>query len=318
MKTVYKKIAVAITALFVISLSFLPFTKRAKAADDNTPTQSPNYNFTLINLPLDFYFTNLTGSADYYYPTYMRFQIYNTDNPDLGGASTMDRLDCINKSGSTTTKYLTAANSLIKTAFIHQTSLATPADSPRFVLLELNYTRETSETISGVMTSYVMDTSELDSTLHINKGFSITFNFEAGYKKYTFTTSSLSCVFYSANTNPLPRTYPLSVSSSNDIQMYLTAKQEGYNEGYNAGYSTGEEAGKKSGYTTGYNKGYNDGRIAPEYSFKEFFIGLGDAFVTIWTGMLNFEFLGVNIAGLIGTILVVCLVVFIVKIVKGA
>ena len=80
----------------------------------------------------------------------------------------------------------------------------------------------------------------------------------------------------------------------------------------------GYDAGKSSGRALGYQEGYIDGREAPQYSFSEFFAGFGTAFINIWNGILNFDFLGVNIAGLIGCVLVVVLVLIVLKMIGKA
>lgn len=89
--------------------------------------------------------------------------------------------------------------------------------------------------------------------------------------------------------------------------------ENGYNNGYNQGYTEGKQQGNTDGYNNGYNKGYSDGRIAPEYSFTEFFTGFGQSFISIWNGITNHTFLGINIGGLIGVTLIISIVAIVVK-----
>lgn len=89
--------------------------------------------------------------------------------------------------------------------------------------------------------------------------------------------------------------------------------ENGYNNGYNQGYNEGKAQGNTEGYNNGYNNGYTDGRTAPEYSFTEFFTGFGQSFISIWDGITNYTFLGINIGGLIGVTLMISIVAIVVK-----
>lgn len=116
------------------------------------------------------------------------------------------------------------------------------------------------------------------------------------------------CSYFTANNvgDLIGDTY---ISYINPSETY----ENGYNSGYNQGYTEGKQQGNTDGYNSGYNKGYSDGRTAPEYSFTEFFTGFGQSFISIWDGITNHTFLGINIGGLIGVTLMISIVAIVVK-----
>ena len=92
----------------------------------------------------------------------------------------------------------------------------------------------------------------------------------------------------------------------------------GYDSGYNLGYAEGENAGNSSGqkigYNQGYNVGYSDGVNATNtYSFFNLISAVIDAPVQAFMGLFNFELLGVNLADFFLSLLTLCFVVTVVR-----
>lgn len=109
---------------------------------------------------------------------------------------------------------------------------------------------------------------------------------------------------------------------------YMVGNEEGYSDGYDYGYSDGVIAGWENGHQYGYKKGWDNGFGAGQndmaettQSFKDMVFAIFDAPVTLIDGMLGFEIFGINMAGLVKTIItlaVVALIVFVIlKFAKG-
>lgn len=313
MKTVYKKIAVAITALFVVSLSFLPFSKTAKAADINEPQPNEDYIFTKIGISEKVQFAVFGASSS---PAYvfdgLSFNIFNTTTFSTGGTFTYDSIEtAINDIGERGNINLinTSPTKISNIYTFYLPPIGSSVTSvKRYMQFEVYNMLEYSETIKGQIRSYSIGVYKSAGVEH-SDGFFVQFDFEIGFKKYYFYNPT-----YILMTPTKTITSVIQVASADTIGAFNQGKEVGYNNGYYDGYNNGNTDGDRIGYNRGYTTGYNEGRVAPQYSFKEFFIGLGDAFVTIYTSMLNHEFLGINIAGLIGTIVVIVTILFIVKI----
>lgn len=313
MKTAFKKIIAGLAVgLLAVCLCVIP--KKAKAADDNETTYTQEYNFIFVTLSVQYSFKSLGSYSPNYITGPLRFQVYNTKLNSVGSVFTVDYMYTFGNNNGGISGYMLSSGSATPYCWYVPANGTTMSGTGYSQGPALTITKETSETITGTLKAYT--TGLYNNTSGVAIGFYVTFNFEVGYKKYTFATDGNSLCAAHGQTVPLTTT--IATISADSFSAYNEGYNAGKIEGYETGYDEGEEAGNKAGYAEGKAAGFIEGRDAPDYSFKEFFIGFGDAFVTIWMGMLNFEFLGVNIAGLIGTILVVCLVIFIVKIVKGA
>lgn len=101
-----------------------------------------------------------------------------------------------------------------------------------------------------------------------------------------------------------------------------------YSQGYDVGFAEGNNAGYYNGFEMGYDKGYGDGfpdgkdvgyydgvADAGDYSFFSLISSLIDAPIQAFTGLFNFEVLGVNLASFFFALLSVCVVLTIVKMV---
>lgn len=99
---------------------------------------------------------------------------------------------------------------------------------------------------------------------------------------------------------------------------YGAGRTDGYNigidEGYRNGYIDGVEDGENLGYTDGFNEGYTDGYTegdvdgynrgyytgmsdGGDYTFMSLFSSVIDAPVQAFTGLFNFDLLGINLSG---------------------
>ena len=108
-----------------------------------------------------------------------------------------------------------------------------------------------------------------------------------------------------------------SSTSQEDIDnAYNDGWQAGYDEGYDYGYDDGEHDGYNEGASEGYQDGYEEGIKKGE----EVNANLGDMFLNILdsprqaiSNILNFEFLGINLASLVFFLITAILVVVIIK-----
>ena len=302
---------VVVVGVIAISL-FLPVYRNylkpttAKAANDNDPVVT-DYQGVYITPPLDFYFSDFGVSyPGRYMPVGWRFFIYNSPSFSTGGGITTDMLYTINGNGTYVTNNISFSS--VALGFFYTPPLNNTA-SKWYNTIELTTAHLFSETVSGRLTSY-----EISIYKHNNVecGISIRFNFQTGYKIYNLYNTSKLITFVSSQTFPRLYVYDYTIASDSEIT------RDSYNKGKTDGYNIGYDAGKSNGRALGYQEGYNAGRQAPQYSFSEFFAGFGAAFLNIWNGILNFEFLGVNIMGLIGCVLVVALVLIVLKIIGKA
>lgn len=91
-----------------------------------------------------------------------------------------------------------------------------------------------------------------------------------------------------------------------------------YQEGYNNGLNDNQENIYNNGYNTGFDDGFEDGKItgvveANDYSFFSLFGAIFDAPVTLFTSLLNFNFLGINLWSFITSLLTLAIILFVVK-----
>ncbi len=314
MKTVYK-ICAAIAAIFIFGLCLVPFNRTAKATDYNNPNISEEYIFTKIAVPINMRWTIAgTGQQNgYQYPVFT-FIIYNTTKLQIDGTMVNDMVEVMSSNGGVTTVMLVMSRpqefSSIYGIVLYPQGINVPNiktyDNPTITIK-----KEYSDNIEGYIRSYTIKPEKIgDNALTSADGISVQFNFDTGYKRYYFYSNLMQL-----NSPSKEATTYIQVSSADTIGSFNQGKQEGYQNGYQVGYEAGKSDGEHAGYNKGYTTGYNQGRDAPEYSFKEFFIGLGDSFVTIYTSMLNYEFLGINIAGLIGTVVVIITILIVTKII---
>lgn len=96
--------------------------------------------------------------------------------------------------------------------------------------------------------------------------------------------------------------------------------QAGYDEGYDYGYDDGEHDGYNEGASEGYQDGYEAGYDEGIKKGEEVNANLGDMFLNILdsprqaiSNILNFEFLGINLASLVFFLITAILVVVIIK-----
>lgn len=91
---------------------------------------------------------------------------------------------------------------------------------------------------------------------------------------------------------------------------YVDGVSSGYSQGESAGYSTGYTAGDTAGYSRGYNAGVADSN---DYSFIGLISAVIDAPISAFTGLFNFEILGVNISGFLLGLFTLCVVIVVVR-----
>ena len=117
-------------------------------------------------------------------------------------------------------------------------------------------------------------------------------------------------------------TFP-SLSSLNGFKLLVSNNE--YSAGFDVGsssvntdsYDKGYEYGYSVGNNVGYNTGYYDGHMAglseDPYGFVDFAFSLLDMPGRIIYNWLNFDFLGINLAGLVASIITLIVVSFVLK-----
>lgn len=115
------------------------------------------------------------------------------------------------------------------------------------------------------------------------------------------------------NFNYNDRTYYLSNALTDD-QLY----QSGYNQGNTDGYDSGYTQGTSDGYTNGYNAGYGAGtnhgiETASDYSFLSLIGAVVDAPIKAFTGLFNFNILGVNLSSFLFGLFTIAVIIVVVK-----
>ena len=133
------------------------------------------------------------------------------------------------------------------------------------------------------------------------------------YQLFDNTVSNIDDYIYCFNY----RTYYLNNDYLNSQQYqlgYSSGYQRGKNDGYTEGYSAGTGAVSESQYNAGYSAGYSAGVIgANNYSFLGLISAVIDAPIQAFTGLFNFELLGVNILGFITSLFTLAVIITIVK-----
>lgn len=101
-------------------------------------------------------------------------------------------------------------------------------------------------------------------------------------------------------------------ASRYENRTYYFTRVDTDSASYSAGYDYGYSAGKTAGDSTGYSRGYSAGDVqgyyrgytagvndSNDYTFVGLISAVIDAPISAFTGLLNFEILGVNLAGFV-------------------
>lgn len=274
----------------------------AKAANNEPSTSDITYTEFTISIPGNIYSESISGARSYYTLPFLIFRIYSTPDAQVSGGLNADTLKYYNvQSSSFSTIYLFDSQQSVSVTTWYSPQVGSTI-TKIYGTTSLTKTRISDGLCVGSVSSYEIGTN---LTAPYNM-FYVRFYFTGGgYKQYSF-----ECLF-----NPFypVADFPIKYNISNSIIGSQESFSAGYTDGYKDGYGTGEAKGNSVGYNNGYKKGYNDGRSAPEYSFKEFFISFGDSFITIFNSILDYDFLGINVAALVGTVVVVIVVIVFVK-----
>lgn len=90
---------------------------------------------------------------------------------------------------------------------------------------------------------------------------------------------------------------------------------EGYNEGKDEGIIEGRAEGRADGYAQGYNEGYNDG-VDTDGTAAAIYAGIiatGMIPIQFFLTIFNFEIFGINLTGLVTSLMSVCIVLIVIK-----
>lgn len=113
-----------------------------------------------------------------------------------------------------------------------------------------------------------------------------------------------------------------SSSVSADLRGLITNFVEngyslGFNEGYNSGYTNGLDDGLSQGYQTGYTDGYSVA-VNQDTTAAIIFTGILEVAllpVNVFLAIFNYEVFGINISGLVASLLTVAVVVIIIRVI---
>lgn len=172
-----------------------------------------------------------------------------------------------------------------------------------------------SYTIVG--SKYIIDSDIVSVTLGFTNSVNTNNDYYANFIRYNdkngnFITFYFRTFIGASTTNQLePRTYYF--SNSFDL-----SDNEFFQQGYNEGLLDNQSNIYDNGYNTGFDDGFEDGKItgaveANDYSFFSLFGAIFDAPVTLFTSLLNFEFLGINLWSFITSLLTLAIILFVIK-----
>lgn len=255
-----------------------------------------NYNYKTVNL----------GEIKLDNPIPFSFSLFAWQHPTYQ-TDLVQVYDCVYDPNNSNT-YLSVYNGIITFykygAFNNVKSyLYTYFVTPRNFDNNLYYDIDIYAHFYSITNGYSVTHSDYTSSDYLTV-FKLSLTYAAGNSNYRCYSSPY--IPYLTHSGVYGNTY---ISYVNPSETY----ENGYNNGYNQGYTEGKQQGNTEGYNNGYNKGYSDGHTAPEYSFTEFFTGFGQSFISIWDGITNHTFLGINIGGLVGVTLMISIVAIVVK-----
>lgn len=107
---------------------------------------------------------------------------------------------------------------------------------------------------------------------------------------------------------------------TNFIDVSGTEYGDGYNQGYGDGYAVGQSDGYNNGYQVGYGEGINYGQSQTTTAVTIFtgICEVGLLPVNVFLGILNFEVFGINIGGLVASLMTVAIVVIVIRVILGS
>ena len=153
---------------------------------------------------------------------------------------------------------------------------------------------------------YLSDTNDWETTPRSDGGKFFNIKYFDTHERFFYFSFLVSADFY-YNTRTY---YFVNPSALSDSQYY--------NQGYNDGLADNQSNIYDSGYNTGYDNGFDKGIIqgaaeANNYSFFSLFGAIFDAPVTLFTSLLNFNFLGINLWSFITSLLTLAIILFVIK-----
>jgi len=197
----------------------------------------------------------------------------------------------------------------------------------------LDYTgRQPLHTIEYVKTYY--DYIVRDNTTYYRNKYELSFyTLSSGYYRFTYWVVATDFAF----AEPFTLTSSMTTNNSLDVLNFSYTndttedpiykyfipnyKQHEYTQDYvySQGYNDGYNNGKGDGYQHGYNDGLRDGADYDDISLTIFtgILEVGLLPVNVFLQLLNFEVFGINIGGLVTSLLTIAIVVIIIRVVTG-
>ena len=166
--------------------------------------------------------------------------------------------------------------------------------------------------------------NSLNQTLSINFWY-----YSSGDNVVQFYSDTTLSLFDYLDNSSSGETYSDFLFVFNERIYYLNTdylNSDNYNQGYSSGYSAGQQAGYNAGlndgannvsgvqYNAGYSAGYSVGVAeSNHYSFLGLISAVIDAPIKAFTGLFNFDLLGVNILNFITALFTLAVIITIVK-----
>lgn len=286
----------ALVGVFVLVLSLLIVPTSA----DNANTK----NFTILYNPIvettnsqNIYYFDLTAN-DYIYTDSVVYMVYSINTLSGIWSITSDNETytlqwddlAIGQGLRVATAYLdniTLTDSII----LSQSFLVINPSPPQ--VLYLIIADEANEQDASYMASFLRD---LD-----NDGYSL-------YTEYLLNTLEIS---------------DIASADKGFNQGVIIGQQNGYSDGYADGFYEGEDFGYSNGKQDGFDDGYEKGKkVGEKEGYDKGADGIGlerlpfaitDSIANMFTRILNFELLGVNVLALCGTLITLAIVAFVIK-----
>lgn len=140
-------------------------------------------------------------------------------------------------------------------------------------------------------------------------GFKFSYAIPVEYNSSLNTITNRPMLYYSYR-NYYYNQYQVGTENDYYKQGFEDGKQEGVQEGLNTGYTEGVADGRTAGYNEGFNAGVLDSN---NYSFLGLMGAVVDAPIQAFTGLFNFEILGVNMKDFLAGLFTICLVILVVR-----
>ena len=147
------------------------------------------------------------------------------------------------------------------------------------------------------------------------KVFDFSRSSDINYQYIQQEDSSMYTIYTNANGKNATRFLLNGVPMDNDAWSKANTNYEnGYWDGYNEGYDDGKDYGYVHGYADG-----QDNQMNPEmFTIFNGILNVAMIPVNVFLGIFNFEVFGINISALVASLLSICILVVVIRLITGA